>query len=189
VSIDTTTGTQRWKYKTDGVIYSAPAFIAQDTIVCVGSDDGALHAVHGDGTFKQGHRAWRYTVGSPIRSSPALTEVGDVVVGDESGMLWALGPLSSVSVSPIPAATGRGVDILPNPSRGTVEFVDHSRGGGARALSIYDPRGREVAALGRDPAGIWHWNGKDEKGRSLPAGVYFCRLDGREQKQRVVLLR
>jgi outer membrane protein assembly factor BamB len=189
VSIDTTTGTEKWKYHTGGVIYSAPAFIEQDTVVCVGSDDGALHAVHGDGTFKQGHRNWRYTVGSPIRSSPALTEVGDVLAGDESGKLWAFGPLSTVSVPTTPVAAGIGVEVLPNPSRGTVEFVDHSRRGSARTLSIYDTRGREVAALRRDSAGTWQWNGKDERGRRLPAGVYFCRLDGREQKQRVVLLR
>jgi len=189
VSIDTTTGQPRWKYKTGGAIYSAPAFIARDTIVCVGSDDGVMHAVHGDGTFREGHKAWTYAVGSPIRSSPALTEVGDLLAGDEAGRLWAFGPLSSVSVPGAPIASGIVVDALPNPSRGTVEFVDHSQLGTSGTLSIYDAQGRRVVALRRDSPGSWHWDGKDENGKRLPAGVYFYRLDGRGQKQRVVLLR
>jgi hypothetical protein len=47
-------------------------------------------------------------------------------------------------------------------------------------LVIHDLAGRQVLSWGevRKPAGAhtFEWNGADDEGRSLPAGLYFCRL-------------
>lgn len=81
----------------------------------------------------------------------------------------------------------------PNPVRqsGEVEF-GLARAGRAR-LIVYDPGGRRVCHLvdGTLDAGVWRsrWNGRDDDGRRLPAGVYLLHLSapGIDRTQKVVL--
>jgi hypothetical protein len=65
--------------------------------------------------------------------------------------------------------------------------------GGAQSLALYDLSGRLVrrAALGSEPGGSWTWDGRDEQGRVVPAGLYLARLTsgGRHAEARVMLLR
>ena len=69
------------------------------------------------------------------------------------------------------------------------------RGAGSVALTLHDVAGRAIRRLAGGPqlAGFHSvvWDGKDEQGRSLPAGVYFCRLQagGTNQSKRVTLVR
>jgi hypothetical protein len=84
--------------------------------------------------------------------------------------------------------------VRPNPFRagGAIEYaVPEPR---SLELCIYDAAGRRVAVLqsGVHAAG-WHtvaWNGREDHGTSVPAGVYFCRLTagGSAQTQRLVLV-
>lgn len=66
---------------------------------------------------------------------------------------------------------------------------------GAASLSIFDVSGRLVRSLaaGRNAAGphAIDWDGADEEGRLLPAGVYFCRLmaDGSSTARPIVISR
>ena len=70
---------------------------------------------------------------------------------------------------------------LPNPAR--VE------------LGVFDASGRRVRTLLSGTVGAgWHpqvWDGRDDGGRSLPAGVYLYKLsaEGRQLSQKVMLLR
>lgn len=84
----------------------------------------------------------------------------------------------------VPASFDRSIRLVtrPNPFVGgsTIEFtlsqVENID------LGIYDLGGRLVRSLsrGRLAAGAHHfaWNGRDERGRRVPAGVYFVRMDG-----------
>jgi hypothetical protein len=59
-------------------------------------------------------------------------------------------------------------------------------------LAIHDAAGRRVAsASSAAAAGSWTWNGRDEAGSLVPAGMYFARLTcgSRHAQARVVLLR
>ena len=91
---------------------------------------------------------------------------------------------SLIGVSPLPAAAGgrRAVMLAPpapNPSRGGALFAFEAFDDGAVSLAIIDARGRIVrhatlvgAAPGRR---AWSWDGLDDGGRSVAAGVYRVR--------------
>jgi hypothetical protein len=76
------------------------------------------------------------------------------------------------------------VSALPNPARGQVTFV--IRGPEAMELrgSIQDIRGRTVyrfpavGTAGDAGARTFHWDGCDERGVQMPAGIYFVKFDG-----------
>ncbi len=82
-----------------------------------------------------------------------------------------------------PPARGTGiVRAIPNPTRGAVSF-GHTRAiAGAYDAAIYDVRGRRVRTLaaGMLPAAgetvTWAWDGRDEDGREVKAGIYFYRV-------------
>jgi hypothetical protein len=64
---------------------------------------------------------------------------------------------------------------VPNPARSTVRF--ESGGLPPRAsIGIYASSGRRVIRLSAETGDVW-WNGEDESGGSVPAGVYFVRAE------------
>lgn len=82
---------------------------------------------------------------------------------------------------PLPGASGRLAAAYPNPAIGnaTLRF-ELARPARAR-LALHDAAGRRVRQLAD---GAWSsgahaiaWDGRDDDGRPLPAGVYFVRLD------------
>lgn len=101
---------------------------------------------------------------------------------------------------PAPAPPARGAGIaraIPNPARGTVALT-HSRPlAGAYEALLFDVRGRLVRTLGRGEAPAagapvsWAWDGRDEAGALVPAGIYFYRVRDAAgtMQQKVVRLR
>ena len=83
----------------------------------------------------------------------------------------------------------------PNPFRADTRIAFDLPTDSAVTLEIYDIRGRRVRVLERSrlAAGTHEtaWNGRDDAGRSVAAGVYLVRLrsDGFQGTQRVVLVR
>lgn len=78
----------------------------------------------------------------------------------------------------------------PNPfGRSTVFAVDGARGQ-AELLTIYDPRGASIRTL-PSVSGAYTWDGRDDAGRPVPAGLYLARLGdgGNAAATKVVLLR
>jgi len=72
-------GTEKWKYKTDGLILGSSPAIAEDGTIYVGSWDTGLYAINPDGTKK-----WRVGTGGSIASSPTISEDGTIYVGTMS---------------------------------------------------------------------------------------------------------
>jgi len=64
----------KWKFKTDGEIYSSPA-IGSDGTIYVGSNDGYLYAINPDGTLK-----WKFETDDEVCSSPAIGSDGTIYV-------------------------------------------------------------------------------------------------------------
>jgi hypothetical protein len=106
----------------------------------------------------------------------------------------------SVRVSPSPgvgeaalAAVDARLEARPNPARRPVSFhVSSGTGAIPAELSIFDASGRCVRVLRRPRLSallVLTWDGRDEDGRSLPGGVYFCRAAGGRDAVELVLLR
>ena len=83
----------------------------------------------------------------------------------------------------------------PNPFRTHTQlFFDLANAGDAR-VRVFDAAGRLVRVLGsgdmdRGPQ-VLAWDGRDSAGRSVAAGVYYCRLEsgGMERTSKLVLVR
>ena len=83
----------------------------------------------------------------------------------------------------------------PNPFAGqaTIELAVPADGGKA-SVAVYDLQGRRIAALAHETTPGRHtmtWDGRDESGRSVAAGVYFVRLEapGVKETKKITLLR
>lgn len=102
-----------------------------------------------------------------------VTAVGD----DESKLSYALGRTA------------------PNPFGNRTSFEFALPQPGHVQLEVYDVRGRRVRVLENEirPAGrfVMHWDGRDDRGSELAAGVYFVRYRANEfeTSQRMVLVR
>ena len=104
-----------------------------------------------------------------------------------------------VGIDPIagPPVHGTGLaHAVPNPSRSSVAFTHTRPIAGAFEAALYDVKGRLVRVLGRGIASevgeqrTWTWDGRDENGASVPAGMYFYQVrDGAGTlRQKVVRL-
>ena len=83
----------------------------------------------------------------------------------------------------------------PNPFTGTTTISYELGNAGSVMLTLHDVTGRVVRSLTAGPQTIgFHstvWDGKDARGRKLPAGVYFCRMQagGTTATRRITLTR
>lgn len=109
--------------------------------------------------------------GSPVYRLEAIHRNGTTV------------PLGQLEASARPPAI-LTLTAWPNPARGPVALEFTQSETGPIRLVVYDALGRPVrrivdAAL---PAGhhVYTWDRRDEEGRSVPAGVYFYRLERRD---------
>jgi len=116
---------------------------------------------------------------------------------DHAGTPSPVSNLASVLVPIGGALRGRvGIAVAARvrPSRVPVPIDwQGDEAGGPQTLALHDLSGRAVrrVGLGGEPGGTFNWDGRDGDGRSLPAGLYFARLEsgGRHAEARIVLLR
>ena len=115
---------------------------------------------------------------NPAISSDATIGIGTPPVG--------------VGDSPVAAL---GLRVAPNPAAGSVVFTTDADRAGVRRVSVFDPKGRAVRRLemsSESPGTLaLRWDGRDERGRALPPGVYVVQLDveGRSTMRRLALVR
>ena len=104
---------------------------------------------------------------------------GRALSAGEVSTLAVLPPVA-VDPTPIPSLTQLS-RAMPNPFRNTTTLEYALSVGGRVELSIFDLSGRRVRSLarGESPAGVHRvqWDGRDEVGNRLEAGVYFARLE------------
>jgi hypothetical protein len=112
-------------------------------------------------------------------------------------------PKAGVSVSKTPEIPimWRLSQNRPNPfsHSTTIHFqvggIPRTRGSKQLSLKVYNPAGQLIRTLLDEPKspGLYtiQWDGRDESGRRVGSGVYFCRLQGDEFAKtcRMVLLR
>jgi hypothetical protein len=133
-----------------------------------------------------------------LREPPTVTAVYDA--GIYVLPLTTIGAAVRVgagSVSTVPPAPGDGLrlDVAPNPFNPRTTFTYELPAAAAVDLSVYGLDGRRLRRLEsrRAPAGphAVAWDGRDDAGRTLPAGVYLARLraDGRTAAKRICLVK
>ncbi len=87
------------------------------------------------------------------------------------------------------------LEAWPNPSRGGVRFALDLPRASDVALAVYDLSGRRVRRILAERMGagraVLAWDGRDDRGEPLAAGVYIARAawDGGSSEARVTLLR
>lgn len=95
---------------------------------------------------------------------------------------WTIGiyRTASIPTDVLPGATARKMRAWPNPTRGGGAIFQWDASSSSR-MTIYTASGRRVVERAL-PAGTtrFAWDGSDQEGRRLPAGVYFCEIESRE---------
>jgi hypothetical protein len=86
---------------------------------------------------------------------------------------------SFVGVAGRPRLVARTLSAAPNPARSRVGFrLDGGAVPAGGSLAIFSPSGRLVARARNAGGGPFEWDGRDDAGRRVAAGVYFARLEG-----------
>jgi outer membrane protein assembly factor BamB len=87
VALDAATGTEKWRFATNGDVESSPT-IAPDGTLYVGADDSRVYALDSS----NGALKWYFVFpdDSNTDSSPALGADGTVYIGSDKGTLYAL---------------------------------------------------------------------------------------------------
>lgn len=136
------------------------------------------------------------------RGLVAGTYGGTIVVHPEVGPSVSLPVVLEVGGGVAGVSGGRGTPQMvvleaarPNPFAVSATLHYGLPTAQAAGLVVYDASGRAVRTLARGTAAAGYhsveWNGRDDAGRSVPAGVYFARLQtaGRSMTQRLLRVR
>jgi flagellar hook assembly protein FlgD len=79
-----------------------------------------------------------------------------------------------------PSFTKNGIKIIPNPTHGITNITLNFTETGRAAAIIYNTLGQRVKTLFDEdiitPEFAVNWDGRDDAGNALTAGVYFCSL-------------
>jgi len=126
-----------------------------------------------------------------------LSQPSGGIIVDGRGICTILNddPVSGVADgSQIPVATWLG-SSAPNPTGGRAVITFGLRKSGPVQLSLFDIQGRVVrhlvAADCKQGRGAIEWDGRDDRGRPMPSGVYLLRMraDGHTFRRSLRLLR
>jgi outer membrane protein assembly factor BamB len=79
-------GTLRWRFATGGHVASAPAVLADGTVVA-GSQDDLVYGIAPDGA-----KRWDFRAGGDVDAAPAVGDDGTIYVGSDDRKVYALGP-------------------------------------------------------------------------------------------------
>ena len=145
-----------------------------------------------------GHGGWVYSVAfSPDGNTLASGSWdGTVLLWDMSPYITPAEPTAIQSSAPrlLPAVSGLEPNY-PNPFNTSTYLIYRLATPGAVRLKIYNALGQPVRTLvdQYQPAGFYQvaWDGRDQRGTAVAAGVYLTRLfyPGGEQTRRMLLLK
>jgi WD40 repeat protein len=175
------------------------------------SPDGTLASVDWDGTvwlwdMKSGQRIHSLTGHVHGVTSVAFSPDGTILASgswDGTVLLWDMSPyitpseptaIQSSAPHLLPAVSGLEPNY-PNPFNASTYLIYRLATPGAVRLKIYNTLGQPVRTLvdQYQPAGVYQvpWDGRDQRGAAVAAGVYLTRLfyPGGEQTRRMLLLK
>ena len=160
-------------YPTGPILNPSPVIDGAGTIY-VGDDNGKLWAWSAAGT-----NGWNRQLESAA-TSIAIDGLGNLYIGTTSGRLYCFPGAGSTAVDP---ANGfRSVDfrLWPNPTRTNTTLQCSLPTPNHVRCAVTDLNGRSIATIfdGELAAGAhqWTWNGRDQLGRPVPAGMYWATI-------------
>lgn len=193
-----------WKYDAGGMLYSSPA-IGSDGIIYFGDSNGIFHALNPDGTAKWTFRTGSAINGSPAIADDGTVYIGSfdsllyafqtTSCGYQEGASWPcychdsqrtsyMSKPHTVSVED--AATPTALSLLPvqpNPFNMSATIPFMVRSDGHVTLAVYNLAGQCVRTLVDDlmTSGTHRvaWDGHDDAGQTVAAGVYLSRLEAK----------
>lgn len=89
-AVNSSSAQVQWQFQTGGPIESSAAVGTGTPSVYFGSDDASVHALDVNGT-----QTWSRSVGTSVRSSPAIGADGSLWVGSDSGQVYRFQDLGS----------------------------------------------------------------------------------------------
>jgi hypothetical protein len=117
-------------------------------------------------------------------SGPRIEDAAGNALAASVTWSFTTAPESTVGVDPR-APRGLRLTALPNPARGSLTLSVEAPKGGYEALDVIDVSGRIVRRLGAPThtPGRWslRWDGNDDAGQRVRAGIYFAQLRSRNQ--------
>lgn len=125
-----------------------------------------------------------------LESSAAADPLGDWSQSGNGSFHFDL-TLATAVAAPIGRAETTYLQVWPNPCAGRSQISLVGKPFEGR-LAIFDIRGRRVRQFELQPEQrVLSWDGYDQRGKPLPAGVYFLRLAGAgyETQHKLTLLR
>lgn len=158
-----------------------------DGVVAVGSSE-RIYA----GNYRGGYAVFKNPNGPVYIGSGAvqsgitgMAEVADYLYVTDSAGLHIFGPPCMPADAPeaMPSLAGLPMSASPSPFRVETQLRFELPSSGVTRLVVHDAVGRVVRTL-RDaawlPAGSHAvlWDGRDNRGRTVPAGVFFVQLSG-----------
>jgi len=166
------------RYGVNGVVTDAVTGFPLDAVITVtgNSKPVVTDPAHGDyykvlhtGTFELTFEATGYT----------SQTIGGV------STTWGTPKVLNVALQPdtstVPPVISLALRAWPNPFNPGTTFTMAMPRSGPAELVVFDLQGRRIAGLfsGQAPAGETPlaWDGRDAQGRTMPAGVYFGRLE------------
>lgn len=171
---ETRNGGAHWERIFDGEVYDLCMDPADSAVLVVVFSGGVALTRNGGGTWVD----IEYNL--PDGRACAISPTDDrIYVATHGSGLWAT-DASPTAVATAPAA-GLALSAWPNPCRPQTTLHFSLREPGAVALDVFDAQGRRVRslltgeALPAGPQAI-AWDGRDDAGRALPAGVYLVRV-------------
>jgi len=182
--------------------------------------NGQLYVVFQELAFMGGYSFYdrngilvnHYTPNAPFGWVPEQIEILDVDGDGRDEVLLVYRDIDNIvqkrhlilleSVAPVSVESGP-VDIqsvqlgvsAPNPARASTRINYTLSARGLATLRVMDVSGREVRTLAQGEVAPGHheaiWDGRDDRGRALPAGMYFFELNasGQRMSRRVVWLK
>jgi hypothetical protein len=120
---------------------------------------------------------WSYVMFPVIHPANRVWSPGQIEVVRTHPLVRTVPVVRPRVASPLstPAADAAEVAAAPNPFRDRVELRRGGVSDGPARARIYDVTGRVVRRLGT-VGGTFAWDGRDDRGRVVPGGVYFARI-------------
>ncbi len=127
--------------------------------------------------------------GLVVRTFTGISADGRTICGSGDETVAPFRPVSFVIhldppvSAPLAESSVVSLRLAPNPTRGGAHLSFALPAADRIGISLYDVAGRRVRTIAHDrpmPPGAVDvsWDGRDDRGRPLPAGIYFVRLTG-----------
>jgi hypothetical protein len=115
-----------------------------------------------------------------IQMSPSGAPLITCFDATATRLIYAYGPAENVSVGDHPRTPATALSVYPNPSPEGITRIHWEGAGRASnaAVDILDAGGRRIRRLTLDAVGDARWDGLDEHGRIVHAGMHFVRPVG-----------